>query len=65
MNNSIVTVQTTVDNAIQTMKREKIINLLYELIRVKIDHLRVESNYEKKEKIQENILELIDKISDV
>ena len=52
------------DDAIQIMKREKIINVFYGLIRVKIDQLRVETNYEKKKEIQLNILELIDNLSD-
>ena len=62
--NRIVSSACTIDDAIQ-IRRDKIITLLYELVKVKIDQLRVESNYEKKEKIQQNILEQIDKLSGI
>ena len=53
------------EDGIQIIKRNKIIELLYELIRVKIDSLRSERDCNEKEKIENKILTYIDNISDV
>ena len=55
----------TTNDAITLKKKNKLIDIYYELITIKLYHLRIESDYEKRGKIQEEIIEMIELLEQV
>ncbi len=55
----------TNNDAIVLVKRDRIVDLYYELIKTKIHHLHIENNNENREILTDKILELIALLEEV
>ncbi len=53
------------DEAINLVKRSKIVDIYHELIKVKIDHLKIETSNANREIMVDKILNLIEKLREV
>ena len=55
----------TNNDAIEVLKRNKLIDVYVDLLTTKIYHLRTQTDYEKRKEIEDIILELIAMLRDV